>query len=347
MNPEAERLTGWTLPEALGRNITEVLTLVNEETQQVIENPIKRVLREGIVLGLANHTRLVRRDGRAIPIADSGAPIRSAEGTLHGVVMVFRDITERAELEHKLVHAKEAAEAADRTKSEFLATMSHELRTPLGVIVGYTDLLVEDTFGTVSEEMRSVLQRVRKNAAELLDLIIAVLDVSRLEAGRLPVQVDEVQLPVLLKDLQEDTRELWEPAQVAFAWQAEPGLPIISTDPGKLKTVLKNLIGNAVKFTPQGRITVQARHRDEGVEICVTDTGIGIPQGALAMIFEPFRQVATTGQGDARGTGLGLHIVKRLMELLGGTVAVESEPGKGSTFRVWVPRGTKATNSTG
>jgi PAS domain S-box-containing protein len=256
MNPEAERLTGWTLPEALDHDITEILTLVNEETRQVIENPIKRVLREGIVLGLANHTLLVHRDGRKIPIADSGAPIRSAEGTLHGVVMVFRDITERAELEHDLVQAKDAAEAADRTKSEFLATMSHELRTPLGVILGYTDLLIEDTFGPVSGETRGVLQRIRKNAAELLDLIIAVLDVSRLEAGRLPVQVREVQLAALLEELKDDTRQLWEAAQLAFTWRAERGLPVIYTDQGKLKTVLKNLVGNAVKFTPQGCITV-------------------------------------------------------------------------------------------
>jgi PAS domain S-box-containing protein len=347
MNPEAERLTGWTLAEALGRDITEVLTLISEETRQVIENPIKRVLREGIVLGLANHTLLIRRDGREIPIADSGAPIRSADGTLHGVVMVFRDITERAELEHELVQAKDAAEAADRTKREFLATMSHELRTPLGVIVGYTDLLIEDTFGTLTEEMRGILQRVRKNAAELLDLIIAVLEVSQLAAGRLHVQVHEVRLSVLLEELKAETREVWESSPLAFTWQAVSELPVLWTDAGKLKTVLKNLIGNAVKFTPQGHITVRAQRREDGVEICVTDTGIGIPGEALATIFEPFRQVERAGQGDPRGTGLGLHIVKQLMELLGGTVAVESALGKGATFRVWLPGSMKATTSAG
>jgi signal transduction histidine kinase len=200
-----------------------------------------------------------------------------------------------------------------------------------------TDLMMEGEFGAVTEEERGILGRVRKSAAVLLELITAMLDLSRLEAGRLPVHVQEVRIPTLLEELKMETREICEQARLDVMWQAEDVRLSLHTDREKLKIIIKNLLGNAVKFTPQGRITVQAQPREGGVEFCVTDTGIGIPRDALATIFEPFRQVEGNGQGSQYGTGLGLHIVERLVELLGGTVTVESVIGKGSTFRVWTP----------
>jgi PAS domain S-box-containing protein len=337
MNLEAERLTGWTMQEALGHMVTDVLVLRHEDTQQTIDNPVQRVLREGKVVGLANHPLLVSRDGREIPIADSGAPIRGADGTLHGAVMVFRDVTEQTNLEHLLVRKKEAAEAADQAKSEFLASMSHELRTPLGVILGYIDLMSEGEFGAVTEEERGILGRVHRSASALLDLITGMLDLSRLDAGRLPVYVQEVRIPTLFEELKTETQEICEQARLEVEWRAEDPLLSLHTDRGKLKIILKNLLSNALKFTPQGCVIVRAQRREAGVEFCVTDTGIGIPQDALAVIFEPFQQVEAEDWGSQRGTGLGLHIVKRLVELLGGTVAVESEVGQGSTFRLWAP----------
>ena len=145
-----------------------------------------------------------------------------------------------------------------------------------------------------------------------------------------------MRIPKLLEELQAETQGLRERASLEFVWQVEGELPPTHTDPGKLKVVVKNLIGNAVKFTKAGSITVAAHNHDGGVEISVTDTGVGISQEAIELIFEPFHQVDNSGQ--LGGTGLGLHIVKRLLELLGGTVTVESEVGRGSTFRVWVPR---------
>ncbi len=247
-----------------------------------------------------------------------------------------REISGREQMEEALREAKEAAEAANRAKSEFLASMSHELRTPLGIILGYIDLLLEKTFGSLREEQVDTLRRIDRSARELFDLITAVLDLSRLEAGRLPVEVREVQVPELLEELKAETQEVRERASLEFVWQVEGELPPLQTDPGKVKVVVKNLIGNAVKFTKAGSITVAAHNHDGGVEISVTDTGVGISQEAIELIFEPFHQVDNSGQ--LGGTGLGLHIVKRLLELLGGTVTVESEVGRGSTFRVWVPK---------
>jgi signal transduction histidine kinase len=239
----------------------------------------------------------------------------------------------------ELLGAKEEAEAADRAKTEFLATMSHELRTPLNAILGYTQLFLSETFGVLTAEQDYALQRVDKNGRELLDLISAVLDVSRLKAGRLPVEIKEVQVAELLKEVETETQELREQTPVVSVWKVERGLPLLYTDPGKLKVVLKNLIGNAVKFTEQGSITVDAHGYESGIEIDVIDTGIGIPTDELPSIFEPFRQLEGTRTRQFGGTGLGLHIVKRLLELLGGKIAVESEVGRGSIFHVWVPMG--------
>lgn len=233
--------------------------------------------------------------------------------------------------------AKEAAEAADRTKTEFLATMSHELRTPLNVILGYTQLFLDGAFDTLTPDQTHGLQRMDKNARELLDLICAVLDVSRLEAGRLPVDFKEVQIAELLQEVEAETQEVRAQTSADSVWKVEKGLPSLYTDPGKLKVVIKNLIGNAVKFTEKGSITVDAHNHCGGVEIDVSDTGIGIPSAELPIIFEPFRQLEIAPKHRPGGTGLGLHIVKRLLELLGGKIAVESEVGRGSTFHVQVP----------
>ncbi len=237
----------------------------------------------------------------------------------------------------ELLRAKEEAEAADRAKTEFLATMSHELRTPLNAIWGYTQLFLTDALGVLTSDQTYALRRVDKNAKELLDLISAVLDVSRLEAGRLPVEIREVRVAELLQEVEAETQEVREQTSVVFVWKVEGGLPPLHTDPGKLKVVIKNLIGNAAKFTEQGSITVNAHRCGSGIEIAVIDSGVGIPTDELPIIFEPFRQLESAKTRRFGGTGLGLHIVKRLLELLGGRITVESEVGRGSTFHVWMP----------
>jgi PAS domain S-box-containing protein len=339
MNTVAETLTGWSVQEAVGRRIGEVFPLIHEDTGQPVEDPVGKVLREKVVVGLANHTVLVARDGRRVPVADNGAPIRDKRGQVHGAVVVFRDVTQSRQAEAGLLQAKEVAEAANRTKSEFLATISHELRTPLNVVLGYTSLLLEEVFGSLSEEQAHPLRRIHSNAQELLDVITAVLDVSRLEAGRLPMDVREVEIPALLEEIKAETQEVRERSGLEFVWEVDSGLPLLHTDGGKLKVVLKNLIGNAVKFTKAGRVTVGAYRRSGGIEVSVTDTGIGIAVAEQQQIFEPFHQLDASNSRACGGVGLGLHIVKRLLEVLGGTIGVESEPSRGSTFRVWLPTG--------
>jgi len=277
------------------------------------------------------------KDGRTISVEMSVALMKGPDGKVMGFVGISRDITARKQAEEELLKAKEAAEAANRVKSEFLATMSHELRTPLSVILGYGSLLVEGMLGSLSEEQSHSLRRINNSARELLDLITAILDVSRLEAGRLPMEIKIVEVPTLLEEIKAETEAERERVDLIYTWTIQGDLPPLYTDRDKLKIVLKNLIRNAVKFTKEGSVTVEAQGLCGGIEVRVIDTGIGIPVEALELIFEPFRQVGTVSSGG-RGIGLGLHIVKRLLALLGGTIRVESKLGAGSTFRVWMPR---------
>lgn len=243
-----------------------------------------------------------------------------------------------------LVNARllEGLEQANRLKSDFLATMSHELRTPLNIIMGYTQLVLDDTdeqaeSGFTAEHIR-MLQRVDKSARELLDLITALLDVSRLEAGQRPLDVREIHLQDLLGEIEAETGELLR-GKPGFhlVWPVKVELPPLYTDRAKLKVVLKNLVGNAVKFTEQGQVTVDVSAANGEIKFCVMDTGVGIAPEVMPVIFEMFRQGDSSATRRHEGVGLGLYIVKRLVGLLGGRIEVESEVGRGSTFRVWIP----------
>jgi signal transduction histidine kinase len=247
---------------------------------------------------------------------------------------IARGIAQLASLAMEDARLVEELERANRLKSEFVATMSHELRTPLNIILGYHSLLLDGTFGTLSAEQHDSIARADRNGRALLEMISATLDMSRLQSGRLPLDLRQFHLAELLGELDVETRELHSKPGVRFDWEPVPALPPLYSDAGKVKVILKNLIGNAMKFTDVGTITVRAAPARDGIEICVQDTGSGIAGEHLTFIFEPFRQAAGSHRG---GVGLGLYIVRRLLEELGGSVAVDSAPGRGSTFRIWIP----------
>jgi signal transduction histidine kinase len=197
----------------------------------------------------------------------------------------------------------------------------------------------------LTPEQVDILQRIGRNAQELHDLIAAVLDVSRIEAGRLPLHLAPGDIATIIGDVERETSDLRAQSDLKFVWKVAPQLPPMWTDRGKLKMVLKNLVGNAIKFTPAGSVTVEASAREEGILISVADTGGGIALHDLVHIFEPFHQLNNHLAPHQKGTGLGLHIVKRLLDLLGGTISVESEVGRGSTFKVWMPSGEPVSKS--
>ncbi len=256
---------------------------------------------------------------------------------------IFRGIGQLASLALEHVRVVEELERANRLKYDFVATMSHELRTPLNVIMGYSDLLLDGEFGALARPQTDICRRIDASARQLLELINATLDLSRLEAGKLALDRRAVSVPDLLRQLDSDTRDLQQKPGVTVAWEMAPRLPALHTDPLKLKVVLKNLIANAIKFTEQGKVSVRAVRRDGGIEIAVSDTGIGISPATQEIIFEPFRQADSSMTRRYGGVGLGLYIARRLVDLLGGTIGVESAAGRGSTFRVWLPGGEPAS----
>ncbi len=238
----------------------------------------------------------------------------------------------------------EELEGANRLKSDFVASMSHELRSPLNQIIGYNDLLVEGEFGPLLDEQLGPLRRMGRCSRDLLDLIQATLDLSRLESRRVPLTVQEVQMAALMHELGCEAQAWLVKPGVSFDWQVTPDQWSLHTDPVKLKMILKNLIGNAIKFTERGSVSVAAQRFNDGAEIRVSDTGIGIAAEAQKIVFEPFRQADRSVGPTYGGVGLGLYIVHQLLDLLGGTISVVSEVGRGSTFRVWVPTDIRQVN---
>jgi len=294
------------------------------------------VLRTGAIT--SREYRVVKKDGSLITVEMSVGLMKDSVGDPAGFVGVSRDITERKRAEKALQLAKEEAEEANRSKSEFLATMSHELRTPLSVILGYTEMLLDEGFGPLTDQQHAPIQRIETNARGLFDLISEVLDLNRLEAGRMTLELTTVQLPQIFAEVEAETQGLRELSRLAFLWRVEEGTPSLYTDPGKLKVILKNLVSNAIKFTKTGSVSVEARNHLDGVEICVRDTGRGIPVEQREQIFEAFQQGKDHSREGYGGVGLGLYIVKKFLSLLEGAITVESEVGQGSTFHVWLPQ---------
>ena len=228
---------------------------------------------------------------------------------------------------------------SNKVKDEFLGVMSHELRTPLSSIMGYASLLKDEVLGQNSPQQAKAAQVIRKKANDLLFMIRSILEATNLESGAAERNQGWVELGRMLHDLREGYDLLKDATDIDLKWDYAVDLPVIFTDGEKLKQVLQNLIDNALKFTNHGSVTVGAHYlRDrKAVQFAVTDTGIGIPQPLIPVIFEKFRQVDSSDKRLYEGVGLGLFIVKKFTEVLGGEITVDSEVGRGSTFRITLP----------
>jgi len=252
---------------------------------------------------------------------------------------VFRSIAQQAAVALENARLVESLRAASRLKSEFIGTMSHELRSPLNVVIGYVDLLLDGDMGEVTAEQHDTLDRVRAAALQLLDLIQETLDVNRLEAGLLPLDLKTFSVQAFLDDVRDSIPATWVKPAVTITWCTVPKLLTMRSDRAKLKKILRNLVENALKFTDSGTVSIEASVQDGWVEFVVRDTGIGIRSEDLPNIFEMFRQIDGSTTRRYGGVGLGLYIVRQLVRGLGGDITVRSEPGAGSVFCVRLRRG--------
>ena len=341
MNSEAERLTGWTMAAALGVRLAEIFNILNEQTRCPVEDPVARVLREKKVIGLANHTILLSKDGQEWPIEDSAAPIYDPDKNILGVVLVFHNATEMRQAQKALVSysSRLEREVSERTLAlqhtiteleAFSYTVSHDLRSPLRAMQGYAEAILEDCQDTIGETGKDYLKRI-KSAAERLDKLIQDLltytRVSREKTPLLPINLDP-----LARDLIEQYPYLHAPAAEVVI---EGKLPSVIGRESALTQILSNLLGNAVKFVPPGtlpRIRLRAEETSGKIRLWVEDNGIGIAPENHERIFRIFEQINKSTLYS--GTGVGLAIVKRAAESIRGSVGVQSALGKGSRF--WI-----------
>jgi PAS domain S-box-containing protein len=313
------------------------------------------------------------RTGMELPVEVVSGKVKNERGEPIAIVSVLHDLTKQAEnerlyealkrlnseLEQRIREAtadlaeqnarlqwqSQEVERANKLKSEFLASMSHELRTPINALIGYSALLLDGVLGDVNPKQRDALARGRAAAEHLLALINDILDLAKIEAGKMPLHIEEVSLRDVILEVTQQIEPMVRKKQLEFMIEAAADCPMIHSDRTKIKQVLLNLLSNAVKFTNKGRVVVEARCATGGVRIDVIDTGIGIRQSDLQAIWEDFRQVDQSRTREFGGTGLGLSITRKLLERLGGSVTVKSTYGEGSTFSVYLPMDVPAGNT--
>ena len=324
--------TGYARDELVGASLAKLVS--PEEAMRSMGNIARMMAGENVPQRELLEVRT--KDGRIVFVEPRTQIIRDRTGKPVAMLGIYREITDRVQAELVLRDAKEAAEAASRAKSQFLASMSHELRTPLNSVIGFSKVLLNRTDGELTETQALYIKTMHENSTHLLRLIDEILDIARIEAGKTELVREDVRFDTLVEECLQASRPLLADKPVTLDGTIERDVPVIAADRTKLKQVLLNLLGNASKFTAYGRVSVTVRATPDAVQVSVSDTGRGIPPAELPWIFDPFRQVPVPGRATS-GIGLGLAICKKFVELHDGHIWVESTEFRGSTFHFTVP----------
>ncbi|MBN2583903.1 MAG: PAS domain S-box protein, partial [Planctomycetes bacterium] len=351
-NEGARRIYGFEPEEIIGAPVQIVIPRDPAEVERSKEI-LRQVRREGTFSGETVH---VRKGGRRFPVRFVQTLRYDDDGNPVGYTTITSDITRRKELEAKLLEYTENLESlvasktrelqdanvqlerANQLKGEFLASMSHELRTPLNAIIGFADVLREQLAGPLNDEQKQFVSDILESGRQLLNLINDILDLSKVDAGRMTLEVETVELSSVFDEVQTIIQGMAVRKNLSLAFREEPMGITLRVDRLKLLQILYNLLSNAVKFTPKGgSIRAEAQWRERDTCFRVIDTGVGIPADKIDVIFEEFRQVDSRLSREYGGTGLGLALTRKLVDLHGGTLTVQSEVDKGSTFTFTIP----------
>ena len=336
VNPATTELLGYAPDELLGRNVHAAIhhSLVDGGPKATDGCALMSAIRRGQKCELLNDA-FWHRDGHAVPVAAASNPIL-VDGSVSGAVLSFFDITERQKAERAREEARAAAEQLARSKSEFLANMSHEIRTPLNGVLGFAQIGLRDNAG--NEAVRRTFAHILDSGKLLLTIISDILDFSKIEAGKLALESVPVDPRALVDQALETVRDAAAAKGLALVADKAADLPAACLgDPVRIMQVLLNLLSNAVKFTPAGQVRVEAAREGAALVFRVIDSGIGIGPADIERLFKPFEQADGSTTRRYGGTGLGLTISRRLCDMMGGTLTVRSEPGKGSCFELRLP----------
>ncbi|MGV0027065.1 response regulator [Phormidesmis priestleyi] len=350
VNPALVRIYGYHSPEALIRHLSDINQLYVEPDRRAAF--VQRINRDDRVADF--ESQVYRKDGSIVWISESAVAVRDPDGTLLFYVGTVQDIDDRKRTAQELYKAKEAAEAASHSKSQFLANMSHELRTPLNAIIGYSEMLQEDAGDLGIAEILPDLDKIRGAGKHLLDLINDILDISKIEAGKMDLFLETFEVSILIRDIQSTVQPLIARNNNTLQVVCPDNLGTMHADLTKVRQVLFNLLSNAAKFTENGTIALTVERSGEilssqfnpphsslltphSLFFHVSDTGIGITPEQTKRLFQAFTQADTSTTRKYGGTGLGLAISRRFCQLMGGDITVTSEMGKGSSFTVQLP----------
>jgi PAS domain S-box-containing protein len=336
INRRGSELLGYEPEELVGKPMHETAHYLRADgtPYPAADCPMTRAAVEGLALAVEDEV-FWRKDGLALRVEYSASPVRD-QGQLAGAVVNFRDISARKRAELELIVARDDAEAASRAKSDFLARMSHELRTPLNSIIGFANVLLKNKHGGLRDSDLSYLSRIATNGRHLLGLINDILDLSKIEAGHMTLELTPVRLDSLVRDTVDEIEGQTREKPVSLRAEVPDHVEVIEADEGRLRQVLVNLIGNALKFTEQGEVLVRLETYPSGhaSRLTVRDTGIGIPASRLDAIFNVFEQAESMINRRFGGTGLGLAISRSLCELMGYQLDVASVEGEGTTMTI-------------
>ena len=337
MNAVAQALTGWTQNDATGRAVETVFHVVNENSYTPVPNRVHQVLRRGLAVDLASNTVLIAKDQTERHIDDIASPILDDNRTMLGVILVFRDITERKRMENETKRQAEVLQEADRRKDEFLALLAHELRNPLAPIQNAVHIMRQ--CGAENPQLRWARDVVERQVQLMARLVDDLLDVSRITRGKIQLREEQVNLVAVVARAVETSRPLIEERhhELTVSLPSEPVR--LRADPARLEQILVNLLNNAAKYTEHnGHVWLTIRQTGAEVEVRVEDNGVGIRMDMMARIFDPFVQAERALNRSQGGLGIGLTLVRRLVEMHGGSIVASSAgPNRGSEFIVRLP----------